>query len=96
MPEEPLVIKKSAPAPKKSGIKVVKKKKHDVRTPELVEGEISRAEQRLNEISEQMGTPAVARDAERLIALNNEYQQTEASLRSLYEEWDRVSESAAK
>jgi ATP-binding cassette subfamily F protein 3 len=96
VPEEPPVIKKSAPAPKKSGIKVVKKKKHDARTPELVEGEISRAEQRLNEISEQMGTPAVARDAERLIALNNEYQQTEASLRSLYEEWDRVSESAAK
>jgi ATP-binding cassette subfamily F protein 3 len=90
----PPPVKKTAPAPKKPGVKVVKKKKPDARTPELVEAEIARAEQRLNEISEQMGTPEVARDAERLIALNEEYQQTEASLRSLYDEWDRVSQPA--
>ena len=42
-----------------------------------------------------MGTPEVARDAERLIRLNDEYQQTEASLRSLYDEWDRVSQAPA-
>ena len=54
----------------------------------------ARAEQRLNEISEQMGTPEVARDADRLIALNDEYQQTETLLRTLYEEWDRVSQPA--
>jgi predicted nucleic acid-binding Zn-ribbon protein len=57
----------------------------------VVETDIARAEARLNEISEQMGTPEVARDADRLIALNEEYQQTEVLLRSLYEEWDRVS-----
>ena len=87
------VIAKPAPAPpKKSGVKVVKKKKPEpVRTPDLVETDISRAEARLNEISEQMGTPEVARDADRLIALNEEYQQTEVLLRNLYDEWDRVS-----
>ena len=86
------VIAKPAPAPKKPGVKVVKKKKPEpVRTPDLVETDISRAEARLNEISEQMGTPEVARDADRLIALNEEYQQTEVLLRNLYEEWDRVS-----
>jgi hypothetical protein len=42
-----------------------------------------------------MGTPEVARDAERLIALNEEYQQTESLLRGLYDEWDRVSQEPA-
>ena len=90
-PVEPPPVKKAAPAPKKPGIKVVKKKKPDTRTPELVETDIAQAEQRLNEISEQMGTPEVARDAEKLIRLTSEYQQTETLLRNLYEEWDRVS-----
>jgi hypothetical protein len=90
--EEPAPVKKAAPTPKKPGIKVVKKKKPDTRTPELVETDIAHAEQRLNEISEQMGTPEVARDPDKLIALNDEYQQTEASLRNLYEEWERVNE----
>jgi ATP-binding cassette subfamily F protein 3 len=94
VPEPPPPVKKTPPAPKKPGIKVVKKKKPDSRTPELVESDISRAEQRLNEISEQMGTPEVARDPDRLIALNDEYQQTESLLRTLYEEWDQVTLNA--
>src|ERR1043165_1832982 len=85
----PPPVKRTAPAPKKPGVKVIKKKK-DTRTPELVESDIARAEQRLNEISQQMGTPEIARDADKLIALNDEYQQTEASLRNLYDEWERV------
>jgi hypothetical protein len=93
--EPPPPVKKTPPAPKKPGIKVVKKKKPAARTPDLVETEIARAEQRLNEISQQMGTPEVARDAERLISLNEEYQQTEALLRGLYDEWDRVSQEPA-
>src|SRR5215510_12847970 len=93
--EEPPPVKKTPPAPKKPGVKVVKKKKADVRTQELVESEIARAEQRLNEISQQMGTPEVARDAERLIALNDEYQQTESLLRGLYDEWERINSEAA-
>ncbi|HEX6649741.1 MAG TPA: ABC-F family ATP-binding cassette domain-containing protein, partial [Pyrinomonadaceae bacterium] len=91
--QEP-VKTKPAPAPKKPGVKVVKKKKADARTPEMVETEISKTEARLNEISQQMGTPEVARDAGRLIALNEEYQQTEILLRSLYDEWDRISLAA--
>jgi ATP-binding cassette subfamily F protein 3 len=93
--EPPPPVKKAAPAPKKPGVKVIKKKKTDSRTPELVESDIARAEQRLNEISEQMGTPEVARDPDKLIALNDEYQQTENLLRNLYDEWDRVSEESA-
>jgi len=90
--QEPVIAKPAPAPPKKSGVKVVKKKKPEpVRTPDLVETDISRAEARLNEISEQMGTPEVARDADRLIALNEEYQQTEVLLRNLYDEWDRVS-----
>jgi ATP-binding cassette subfamily F protein 3 len=92
--EPPPLVKKTSPAPKKPGVKVIKKKK-DARTPESVESDIARAEQRLNEISQQMGTPEVARDAEKLIALNGEYQQTEALLRSLYDEWERVNSETA-
>jgi ATP-binding cassette subfamily F protein 3 len=88
--EEPAPVKKAPPAPKKPSVKVIKKKKADVRTLEIVESDIARAEQRLNEISEQMGTPEVARDPDKLIALNDEYQQTENLLGTLYEEWDRV------
>jgi ATP-binding cassette subfamily F protein 3 len=79
------------PKPAKPGVKVIKKKKAEIRTPEQVEGDIAQAESRLNEISQQMGTPEVARDADRLISLNDEYQQTEASLKTLYDEWDRLS-----
>ena len=91
----PPPAKKAAPAPKKPGVKVIKKKKADARTPELVESDIARAEQRLNEISQQMGTPDIARDAQKLIALNDEYHQTETLLRTLYDEWDRVSQEPA-
>jgi ATP-binding cassette subfamily F protein 3 len=88
----PLVEKAPRPKPKatKPGVKVIKKKKAETRTPEQVESDIAEAESRLNTISEQMGTPEVARDADRLIALNDEYQHTEALLKSLYEEWDRA------
>jgi ATP-binding cassette, subfamily F, member 3 len=92
---QPAPAKSKPQSPKKPGVKVVKKKK-ETRTPELLEGEIARAESRLGEISEQMGTPEVARDAERLISLHDEYQQTEALLKKLYEEWDRISEELAR
>jgi len=93
-PVEP--VKPKAHAPKKPGVKLIKKQKAEKRTVELVESEIAQAETRLNKISEQMGTPEVARDADRLISLNDEYGQTEALLKSLYEEWDRVSQEPAR
>jgi ATP-binding cassette, subfamily F, member 3 len=83
-------------APKKQAIKVVKKKRAENRTPDLVESDIAQAERLLDSVSEQMGTPEVARDAVRLIKLNEDYQQAEARLRELYEEWDRVSEELTR
>ena len=93
---EPAAVKPKPSAPKKPGVKVIKKKKAEARTLELVENDIAQAEQRLNQISQDMGTPEVARDADRLIALNDEYQQTEALLKSLYDEWDRLSQEPAR
>src|SRR5690349_14760538 len=52
---------KSKAATPKPGVKVVKKKKPDTRTAEQVETDIAQAESRLNDISQQMGTPEVAR-----------------------------------
>ena len=74
---------------KTAGVKVIKKSKAEVKTPELIEAEIAQAEKRLSEISEQMGLPETARDSGRLIALSEEYQRTEERLRELYDEWDR-------
>jgi ATP-binding cassette subfamily F protein 3 len=79
-----------------SGVKVIKKKKVDARTPERLEADIAQAETRLQEISQQMGAPEIARDATRLIQLNNEYQETETRLQSLYVEWDQVSAEGTK
>jgi ATP-binding cassette subfamily F protein 3 len=74
---------------KTAGVKVIKKRKAEVKTPELIEAEIAQAEKRLAEISEQMGLPEFARDSGRLRTLSEEYQQTEERLRELYDEWDR-------
>jgi ATP-binding cassette, subfamily F, member 3 len=87
--------KQEAAKPKKPGVKVIKKNKADTRTTDAVEADIAAAEQRLASISEQMGTPEVAKDSERIRTLNSEYQQTEIRLRSLYDEWDRLSQETA-
>lgn len=79
-----------------SGVKVIKKKKVDARTPEALEADIAQAEKRLQEISQQMGEPAIARDATRLIQLNDDYQETETRLQSLYAEWDQVAADTPK
>ena len=79
-----------------SGVKVIKKKKVDARTPESLEADIAQAEKRLKEISQQMGEPDIARDATRLIQLNDDYQETETRLQSLYAEWDQVAADAPK
>ena len=81
--------------PKSPAVKVIKKSKAPSRTTEQVEVDIAAAEQLLTRISEQMGTPEVAKDSEKVRALNLEYQETESRLRSLYEEWDRLGEETA-
>lgn len=81
---------KASTGPAKPSVKVIKKKKLEVRTPEIIESEIGAAEKRLEEISEQMGLPEVARDAQQLIKLDEEYRGVESRLKVLYEEWERA------
>jgi ATP-binding cassette, subfamily F, member 3 len=79
---------KASTGPAKPSVKVIKKKKLEVRTPEMIESEIGAAEKKLEEISEQMGLPEVARDAQQLIKLDEEYRGVESRLKVLYEEWE--------
>jgi ATP-binding cassette subfamily F protein 3 len=83
---------KQTPAAKsaKPGVKVIKKKKTPTRSPELIETEIAAAEKELQEISETMSQPDVARDAQKLQKLNSTYEQTDARLRDLYREWEQL------
>jgi len=86
--------KKKTPPSGKAGVKVIKKKKPEVRTQAMIEMEVAAAEQRVNEISQEMAQPEVARDVQRLIKLNQEYEQASLRLRELYEEWERLSTEA--
>jgi ATP-binding cassette subfamily F protein 3 len=74
-------------------VKVIKKKQAEARRPDVVEADIASAEKRLNEISEQMGLPEVARDPTRLRSLDADYKQTDARLRQLYSEWEQVGQT---
>jgi ATP-binding cassette subfamily F protein 3 len=76
----------ATPAGSSSRVKIIKKP----REPELVEAEISALEKRLSELSEEMAKPEVARDITRLVKLNDEYQQGEARLAELLDEWGRA------
>jgi len=71
------------------------KQKPTPRTPEMIETEIAETEKRLATLSEELSRPEVARDAVRVQTLNEEYQQTDARLRALYDEWERVAAEAA-
>ncbi|HEX8142340.1 MAG TPA: ABC-F family ATP-binding cassette domain-containing protein [Pyrinomonadaceae bacterium] len=71
-----------------------KKKQQTARDSQSIESEIAEAEKRLAALSEQLARPEVSRDHTRLLALNEDYQQTDARLRLLYEEWDRVAAEA--
>jgi len=74
-----------------------KKKPHGaaVRTTQVIESEIAEVEKRLAALSDELSRPEIARDAARVMTLNDEYQQRDARLRSLYEEWEQVSAEAA-
>ncbi len=93
--EEPLAAKaarkeKATAGKPKSGVKVIKKQKPQPRTPEMIETEISEAERKLEQISQQMGSPEVARNPQQVIMLDKDYRQTEAGLKNLYHEWEKV------
>jgi ATP-binding cassette subfamily F protein 3 len=85
---------RTMPESSSSRVKIIKKP----REPELVEAEISALEKRLSELSVEMTKPEVARDISRLVGLNDEYQQGEARLAELLDEWGRaeVSTSSSK
>ncbi|MDQ2922020.1 MAG: ABC-F family ATP-binding cassette domain-containing protein [Acidobacteriota bacterium] len=82
--------KGKAVSPKSHSIKVIKKSRSESLSPELLEAEIAKTEKRLNEISEQMAQPEVARDATALVKLDEDYRQTEARLTVLYEQWEKT------
>jgi len=67
-------------------VKVIEKP----RASTLIEAEVSKLEKRLGELSEEMSQPEVARDISKLVAVNDEYKQTEARLAELYDEWERA------
>jgi ATP-binding cassette subfamily F protein 3 len=74
-----------------------KKKPHGaaLRTTQVIESEIAEVEKRLAALSDELSRPEVGRDVGRAMTLNDEYQQQDARLRSLYEEWEQVSAEAA-
>lgn len=74
----------------KPAIKVIKKARNENVSPQQLETEIAKTEKRLTEISEEMSQPDVARDATKLVSLDEEYKQTEARLAGLYEQWERI------
>lgn len=92
---EPAQHSKQAPktrknaASKSPAVKVIKKKKPAV-SPEALEVEIAEAEKKLQQITDRMSQPDVARDASELVKLDADYKQTEAQLSSLYEQWDEA------
>jgi ATP-binding cassette, subfamily F, member 3 len=84
-------VKGRKPAPAKApGIKVIKKTNSEQLKPEVLEARIAEAERRLNEISNQMSQPDVARDATELVKLDEAYRQTEARLTALYAQWEKA------
>jgi ATP-binding cassette subfamily F protein 3 len=82
--------KPAGAATKTPAIKVIKKNKSETPSPVVLEAEIAKAEKRLNEISERMSLPEVARDATELIKLDEDYRQTEARLAALYTQWEQA------
>lgn len=81
--------KETAPAGK-GAVRVIKKKKPEVKTAQMIETAIAEAEKKLSDISQQMGLPEVARNPEQLIKLDHDYRQTETQLKTLYEEWENA------
>ena len=77
-------------AAKTPAIKVIKKNKSETVSPIRLEAEIAEAERKLNEISEKMSRPEVARDASALIKLDEDYRHLQAQLTVLYEQWEKA------
>ncbi|HEY0324091.1 MAG TPA: ABC-F family ATP-binding cassette domain-containing protein [Pyrinomonadaceae bacterium] len=94
--EESRQVRKSASPPLQQSSKKKGKKKEPERDARAVETEVAEAEKHLAALSEEMSKPDVARDSQRLVALNEEYGQTEERLQALYQEWERVAAETTK
>ncbi|MDT4969760.1 MAG: ATP-binding cassette, subfamily er 3 [Acidobacteriota bacterium] len=100
-PVEPLKREKTKSSPgeevessKPKGARSKGRKKQPLRDSQTIETEIADAEKRLAELTAQLSLPDLAREHERLRAANEDYKQTEARLRQLYDEWDRIASAA--
>jgi ATP-binding cassette subfamily F protein 3 len=91
----PAKSKETVSRPKTKAAQGKGAKKQTIRDSQALEAEIAEAEKRLAELSEKLGQPELARDTERLKALNEDYQLTDARLRALYEEWEQASAETA-
>jgi len=76
----------SASADGAKRLKIIKKP----RAPAVIEAEIVDLETRIAKLSEEMAKPEVARDITKLVEVNDAYQQSEARLAELYDEWERA------
>ena len=74
-----------------SRIKVVKK----ARGAEVIEAEITELEKRIAELSNDLSKPEIAREITRLVAVNDEYERSQAQLAILMDEWERAESTAA-
>jgi ATP-binding cassette subfamily F protein 3 len=81
----------SASAGGSSRVKIIKRP----RAPEAIEAEISELEKRIAELSTEMARPEVARDITKLVRVNDDYQQADARLAELIDEWERAETTAS-
>jgi predicted nuclease with TOPRIM domain len=72
-------------------VKLIKKP----RRPEKIETEIAEVEKRIAELSVEMARPEVGRDITRLVKVNDDFQQAEARLAELIDEWERAETTAS-
>ena len=74
-----------------SRVKIIKRP----RAPETIEAEISELEKQIAELSTEMARPEVARDITKLVRVNDDYQQADARLAELIDEWERAETTAS-
>ena len=57
-----------------------------------LEKEIAQTEEKLSELNEQLSTPEISSDYEKLMQMTDEISQTEAALDIMYNEWEELTE----
>jgi ATPase subunit of ABC transporter with duplicated ATPase domains len=85
-------VKKAAQPKPKSG---KKDPKGSTRSNQDIESDIAKSEARLTAISDELSSPKVARDRERVEALNREYGELDEKLKALYKEWETATTEGA-